>query len=146
MSAVRLTEAQRGVLLSSMSDSSCGLTLGRSTAWVVRMRRALDEPASPPPPAPAPEPVPEAVQALPAKASPPEPRPTPVQPASPGRRQTSQHRPASSRSASVVRLKPVTADIARWARAFLASPLWTADEVADLFGVHPDALVDVVAA
>ena len=145
MSAVRLTEAQRGVLLSSMSDSSCGLTLGRSTAWVIRMRRALDEPAESPHPAPAPEPPP-AVEPPPAEKPLPELRQKPAQPASPAQPPGRRRRVETSRSAVVVRLKPVSVDIARWARGFLASPLWTADEVADLFGVHPDALIDAVAA
>ncbi|WP_041761395.1 hypothetical protein [Brevundimonas subvibrioides] len=54
--------------------------------------------------------------------------------------------PKPMKPAHVVRLKPVTTDIARWARWFLASPIWTAEEVADLFGVHPDGLIDAVAA
>lgn len=48
-------------------------------------------------------------------------------------------RPASR---LVSRLKPVTPDIARWASWFAAAQ-WDLVEVADLFGVHPDALVDV---
>ena len=46
MRVARLNEAQRGVLLTSMSDASCAMTLGRSLAWVVRMRRELAEACS----------------------------------------------------------------------------------------------------
>lgn len=47
--------------------------------------------------------------------------------------------------AHVVSLKPMTPAITRWAGFFLTSPIWTAEEVADLFGVHPDAVIDAVA-
>lgn len=42
-----------------------------------------------------------------------------------------------------VRLKPVTARIARWA-GFFPPECWSHDEVADLFDVHPDALLDAM--
>lgn len=50
-------------------------------------------------------------------------------------------RPCWARPEPVVRLKPVTARIAGWASHFLESPLWELDEVAALFGVHPDGLL-----
>lgn len=40
-----LSESQRGILLSSMSDATAGSVLGRSASWVARMRAALNDPA-----------------------------------------------------------------------------------------------------
>lgn len=85
-------------------------------------------PTSPAPPPVRPRPTPR-----------PAPRPTPPGP-------VRVERPRTGRVGSVIRLKPVTANIVRWARPALSSPLWTVDEVAELFGVHPDALLDAVAA
>lgn len=36
-----MTEAERGMLMSSMSAASCALMLGRSETWVIRKRAAL---------------------------------------------------------------------------------------------------------
>ena len=58
-------------------------------------------------------------------------------------------RPESSAGAvpvdrrSVSRLKPVTAQIARWGGYFLEAG-WADDEVADLFDVSPEALIDAL--
>lgn len=41
-----LTETQRGVLLSRMSDASCAMTLGRSARWVAARRAELASPAT----------------------------------------------------------------------------------------------------
>lgn len=276
----RLSESQRGVLVSSMSDSSCGLTLGRSAAWVVRMRRDLAQEmptadpvssvvgagvADPPPTPAAPAPsegdvvrpakscsrslsqptrhlaAPEAAdiegalvaacrrrsfdrsQAFASGAgsrgvrilagaslkarygvasttlapllslSAPElspsmlvrygigtddllavvelmgevegqPAPTvpDLHPGAPPSFQPRERKQAKasapkvvaarivvsspSRPTGAVRLKPVSPDVARWAGFFLASPIWSADEVAELFDVHPDALVDALGA
>lgn len=49
--------------------------------------------------------------------------------------------PVAARSA--FRLRPVTARVARWAGDFLDAR-WSLDEVAELFDVHPDALVDAL--
>jgi|GEM_PF-3495364 len=43
----------------------------------------------------------------------------------------------------VTRLKPVSADIARWSGWFVAAD-WDVEEVADLFNVHPDGLADAL--
>lgn len=105
-------------------------------------------PAAPPPFVPRERKAPKA-SAPRAVVLPPRPQPAPDRPVPslPAPRFPSERpRPRPAPSAAVVRLKPVTADIVRWARAFLASPLWTLDEVSDLFGVHPDALADGVAA
>ncbi|WP_312066274.1 hypothetical protein [Brevundimonas sp.] len=44
-----LTDTEVGVLMSSMSDSSCAMTLGRSVAWVSRARSPKPEARSPKP-------------------------------------------------------------------------------------------------
>ena len=44
---MKLSESERGFLLSGMSDGSIAGMVGRSTAWVARARRALKDQAEP---------------------------------------------------------------------------------------------------
>jgi hypothetical protein len=156
MTSKGLSDYERGILMSGMSPGSAGMMLGRSTAWIERQRARLQALAvqgeaevevSPaitptPEPAPQPEPVPEA------KAPVVTPRPI-ARAVLPPKRTRARAEPRIERiekvrsAPAVTRLKPVTARTLRWAPAFLDAR-WPLDEVAALFDVHPDALVDAL--
>lgn len=156
MTSKGLSDYERGILMSGMSPGSAGMMLGRSTAWIERQRARLQALAvqgeaevevSPavtptPEPAPQPEPAPEA------KAPVITPRPI-ARAVLPPKRTRARPAPRVDRAAeprpapAVTRLKPVTARVLRWATDFLDAH-WPLDEVAGLFDVHPDALLDAV--
>lgn len=161
----RLTEFERGMLMSSMADTSVARTLGRSLRWVVRVRGVLDVD-----PAPAPEPVQarvgQSVEAweaeqvpaeIPAPTLAPTLAPTPEAPAveptpSPRRlrapaipprqraRAIPRVRPADLKAAGAVTvLRPLKPRVVGWAWWFVAAG-WPLEEVADLFDLAADRL------
>lgn len=155
-SAKGLSDYERGILISGMSPGSAAMMLGRSTAWIERQRARLqllavqgtaELEASPtiapqPEPAPTPEPAPEAK--APVVISRPIARAVLPPKRTRARPEPRVERSEKVRSApAVTRLKPVTAKTLRWAPAFLDAR-WPLDEVAALFDVHPDALVDAL--
>ncbi len=144
MTSKALSDYERGILISGMSPGSAAMMLGRSTAWIERQRARLQALA-----------VKGEVEVTPAVALAPEPKAAVVAPrpiaravlplkrtrarAEPRVQHPTEPRPAPA----VTRLKPVTARILRWATDFLDAH-WPLDEVASLFDVHPDALLDAV--
>lgn len=145
-----LTDHQRGVLMSGMSDASCGMTLGRSEAWVARKRRILAGLAEP-------------VQAIAAVASTPwspeadpfrevearaDQTPPAVEPTRPGPRPKA--RPVTDRARTWSRdnrieiVKPVTPRIVGWARRFVGAD-WPVETVAMLFDVDGGDLAAALA-
>jgi len=153
----RLTEFERGMLMSSMADSSVARTLGRSLRWVVRVRGALDVD-----PTPAPEPVQaragqsvEAWEAQQIAAECPAPPPAAPggEPKSAGRRLKAPAIPPRQRArpipgvksedlrsaSSVTVLRPLKPRVVGWAWWFVAAG-WPLEEVADLFDLAADRL------
>lgn len=76
----------------------------------------------------------------------------PVEPArSEPSKSSAVQRPAAPRGAKAaiertVRIRPVTERIVGWAGWFLEAEIWTAEEVADLFDVDPEALLSALEA
>jgi hypothetical protein len=157
MTGRELSDHERGILISGMSPWSAGMMLGRSAAWVERQRANMQAlaavsvaeaaPLVAPEPEPQPEPEPEPVAVV---------QPAPAPPVRalaretlPPKRTRNRPEPRTDRSAptrprvGVTRIKPVTARVLGWASAFLDAR-WPLDEVAELFDVHPDALVDAL--
>ena len=108
----RLSDYERGMLLSSMTPGSCAMMLGRSQRWVERMRAAMAAEAVP---------VPAPVAAAP-----------PSVQATPGRRTPDAGRRTPERPACVIRVKP---SVVRWSRIFIAAG-WTVRETAHLFDLE----------
>lgn len=133
-----VTEAQRGVLLSGMSDASCGMTLARSEAWVARKRRLLAGLVEPvqalscggsTPWSPDVDPF-KAAEACDARRDRPETaKETGARAFKPSARATTW-----SRDNRIEIVKPVTPRVVSWARRFAAAD-WPIDAVADLFDV-----------
>lgn len=159
-----ISETDRGMLATSMSDASVAMMLGRSVAWVVRTRQAMREPepaTAPAEEAPAPAPVEIVIAPGPAElaALSVDDQPVEITPAlraqvkatgtaklapAIGRRPATERRPAAQLAASpaAVRieiLKPVTPRIVGWARRFRSAG-WDMAEVAGLFDVDAEAL------
>ncbi|MBJ7446831.1 MAG: hypothetical protein JHC81_04790 [Brevundimonas sp.] len=114
-----MTEHERGMLLSSMSDDSVARTLGRSLAWVKRCRAAVAE-AVPP----------KAVEAVQARVAVKRERWT----------RAAMSAPVSPKREASLPGKPVSPDILRWARWFLDAQ-WPLTTVADLFDVSAASLI-----
>lgn len=150
----RLTEFERGMLMSSRADTSVARTLGRSVRWVVRVRGVLDvDPEPSPEPvqarvgqsveaweveqiaaeAPAPDAAEPTLSArrLKAPAIPPRQRARPIPVVS-----TEDRKPAA---ALVTAERPLKPRVVGWAWWFVAAG-WPLAEVADLFDVPPDRL------
>ena len=113
-----MTEHERGMLLSSMSDDSVARTLGRSVAWVKRCRTAVAEAVAP-----------KAVEVVQARAAVSRERWTRAAMSPPVRPKREEPLPG----------KPVSPDILRWAGWFLDAQ-WPLTTVADLFGVSTTSL------
>lgn len=144
-----LTDHQRGVLISGMSDASCGLTLGRSEAWVARKRRilaALTEPVqavaavASTPWAPEADPFRDVEARAEAVAAP---DPLPPGPKPKARLVTDRAR-TWSRDNRIEIVKPVTPRIVGWARRFVAAE-WPVETVAMLFDVDGGDLAAALA-
>ena len=155
MTGRQLSDYERGILISGMSPGSAGMMLGRSAAWVERQRANMQRLAASsvaeaaplvarePKPEPEPEPV-AFVQPAPATPVRALARETLPQKRTRNRPEPRIERPAPARpEVGVTRIKPVTGRVLRWASAFLDAR-WPLDEVAGLFDVHPDALVDAL--
>lgn len=157
----RLTEFERGMLMSSMADTSVARTLGRSLRWVVRVRGVLDvdpEPALEPVqarvgqsveaweaeqvaaemPAPTPAPTPAAPTV--------EPKPAPRRLKAPAIPPRQRARPIPgvrteglNAAGAVTVLRPLKPRVVEWAWWFVAAG-WPLEEVADLFDLAADRL------
>lgn len=153
-----MTEFERGMILSSMSDVSVARTLGWSEARVTRARGAVGFTATPAPSpvqdragrAPRRRPVPAPPVVAPAAAEPALPSPTvaspPVASPAPPADLTPSGRPVRRMArAAAPKPLPVRPDVLRWCRWFLAAG-WSPSETAGLFDLSDRDLAHALGA